>query len=194
MSKTIEHGWELRLPAGTPEQMLAVLAARDRLFGQTITHEAEEGSGDAVEAWFGTVEALDNDHVRLDVLAEVTGPSELLDAAVEALQDLLSELVSEGEQDAKEATLIGRRKAAEVRFVKVENEDDERPDLIVPTWLAPDIEIEVPWQLQPVDRSGARWPGDGILGEHGRVFVVPSGDELLLYGLPELEDDEEEAE
>ena len=193
MSKTIEHGWELRLPATTPEQMLAVLAARDRLFGQTITLEAEEGSGDAVEAWFGTVEALDGDHVRLGILTEVTGPSELLDAAVEALEDTLSEIVSEGERDAAEATLIGRRRAAEVRIVRVTNEDDERPELIVPSWLAPNIETDVPWQLQPVDRSGARWPGDGVLGEHGRVFVVPSGDELLLYGLPALEDDEEEA-
>jgi hypothetical protein len=192
MSKTIEHGWELRLPAATPEQVLAVLAARDRLFGQTITLEAEEGSGDAVEAWFGTVEALDGDHVRLGILTEVTGPSELLDAAVEALEDTLSEIVDEGTRDAAGAKLIGRRKRAEIRFVRVTNEDDERPELIVPSWLAPNIETDVPWQLQPVDRSGARWPGDGILGEHGRVFVVPSGDELLLYGLPALEDDEEE--
>jgi len=56
-----------------------------------------------------------------------------------------------------------------------------------------DIEIEVPWQLQPVDRTGARWPGDGISASTARLRRA-SGDELLLYGLPELEDDEEEAE
>jgi hypothetical protein len=38
----------------------------------------------------------------------------------------------------------------------------------------------------------AKKPSDGVLGEHGRVLVVPVGDELLLYGLPALGDDQEE--
>lgn len=35
-------------------------------------------------------------------------------------------------------------------------------------------------------------PTDGVLGKHARVFVVLAGEELLLRGLPALEDPQEE--
>jgi hypothetical protein len=175
MASTLEHEWQLDLPASTPEQLLAALAARDRIFGETITFEPEDDPKAAVEAWFGTTETLEGNAYRMAVYAELKGPEEYLEAVCEAL-------------DAQDARLLETRPAASITLVKPK-EKDERPELIVPEWLAPG-ELELPWSYRPADREGAWWPSDAQLEAHKRLAVVPAGDELRLYSLPEISDEE----
>jgi hypothetical protein len=188
MASTLEHEWQLDLPASTPEQLLAALAARDRIFGETITFEPEDDPKAAVEAWFGTTETLEGNAYRMAVYAELKGPEEYLEAVCEALDDTLAEHVEAGALDAQDARLLETRPAASITLVKPK-EKDERPELIVPEWLAPG-ELELPWSYRPADREGAWWPSDAQLEAHKRLAVVPAGDELRLYSLPEISDEE----
>lgn len=193
MSATLEHGWELELPASTPEQLLAALTARDRLFGQTITLEPEDEPEKAVEVWLGTTDALADETFHLGVYAELTGPSEFLEAARDALEDIVSEQVEEANAEAAQAELLESRPSSAIHFEPVK-EEDERPQLIVPEWLAPGDpeEIELPWGFRPFDSDGKAWPANATIEAHDRLVLVPFGDELRLYTLPAIEDEEEE--
>jgi hypothetical protein len=189
MTSKLEHEWELELPAATADQLLAALTTRDRLYGQTITLEPEEDSAKAVEVWLASVESLEASKFRLGVYAEISGPKEYLEAARDALGDIVSEHVEAAAAEAGEATLLEKRPAAEIHFEKV-SEDDERPQLVIPEWLAPG-EVDVPWGFRAYDAKGNPWPGDDVVLAHDRLVLIPFGGELLLYALPPLEDDEE---
>ncbi len=189
MTAKLEHEWELELPAATAEQLLAALTTRDRLYGQSITLEPEDDPKKAVEVWLASVETLENGTYRLGVYAELSGPKEFLEAARDAVQDIVSEQVEAAATDAAAATLIETKPAAEVALRKV-REEDERPSLVVPEWLAP-AEAETPWEYRPYDAKGEPWPGEELLGAHDRLVVVPYEGRLLLYALPPIEDDEE---
>jgi len=189
MTAKLEHEWELELPAATADQLLAALTTRDRLYGQTITLEPEEDSAKAVEVWLASVESLEASKYRLGVYAEISGPKEYLEAARDALGDIVSEHVEAAAAEAGEATLLEKRPAAEIHFEKV-SEDDERPQLVIPEWLAPG-EVDVPWGFRAYDAKGKPWPGDDVVLAHDRLVLIPFGGELLLYALPPLEDDDE---
>jgi hypothetical protein len=189
MTAKLEHEWELELPAATADQLLAALTTRDRLYGQTFTLEPEEDSAKAVEIWLASVESLDANKYRLGVYAEISGPKEYLEAARDALEDIVSEQVEAAATEAGEATLLERRPAAEIQFRKVA-EDDEKPQLVIPEWLAPG-EADVPWGFRAYDAKGKPWPNDEIVLAHDRLVLIPFNGELLLYALPQLEDDEE---
>jgi hypothetical protein len=189
MTAKLEHEWELELPAATSEQLLAALTTRDRLYGQTITFEPEEDSGQEVEVWLASVESLEANKYKLGVYAEISGPKQYLEAARDALQDIVSEHVEAAAAEAGEATLLERRPAAEIRFRKV-GEDDEKPQLVIPEWLAPG-EVDVPWGFRAFDANGKAWPDDAVISAHDRLVLIPFDGELLLYALPQLEDDEE---
>lgn len=191
MSKTIEHGWELELPAATPEQLLAALSARDRLFGRSVTLEPEDDPGKAVEVWLGTTDALEGTTYHLNIFAELTGPAEYLEAAKDALEDVVGDQIEIAAAEAEDAKLIETRAAAEIHFDKVA-EDDECAELIIPEWLAPGEEVELPWGFRPFGPDGKAWPADDFVKKHGRVALVPAGVDLRLYELPEIEDDEAE--
>jgi hypothetical protein len=190
MSTTIEHEWEIELPAGTADQLLAALTTRDRLFGQSITLEPEEEPEKTVEAWLGAAEVLAGSNVRLGIYAELSGPKEYLDAARDALEDIVAEQVEAAAAEAAQAELLDRRPAPEVEFRQVD-EDDEKPQLIIPEWLAPE-KVELPWGFRSYDAKGEAWPDDHLLGAHDRVVLIPFGGELLLYALPPMDEDDEE--
>ena len=190
MTSKIEHEWELELPAGSADQLLAALTTRDRLYGQTITLEPEDDAKKAVEVWLASVESLEAEKYRLGGYAEITGPKEFLEAARDALQDIVSEQVEAAAAEAAEATLLGRRPIGEVQFRKV-GEADERPQLVIPEWLAPG-EVDVPWSFRPYDAKGKPWPDEDVLNAHDRLILIPFGGELLLYALPPIEDEDEE--
>ncbi|MCS7183598.1 MAG: hypothetical protein NZ869_10885, partial [Thermoanaerobaculum sp.] len=80
MTARMEHEWELELPGGTVNELLAGLAARDRIFGQSVTLEPEDDPDGAVEAWLGSNDALDGKVYRLGVYADLEGPEEYLEA------------------------------------------------------------------------------------------------------------------
>lgn len=191
MSKSIEHEWEIELPASSPDDILTALSARDRVFGQSITLEPEEDESHAVEVWLGTADALEGERFHLAVYADLEGPEEYLEAAVEAVEGVVHELIEAATQDVAGALLLARRPANEIEFRAVE-EEDERPQIIIPEWLAPVEELDLPWSFRSFTKDGEAWPDDAILAEHARVAVVPFGDELLLYALPAVPDDDEE--
>ncbi len=191
MSGTLEHEWELELPGETPEQILAGMVARDRLFGQAVTLEPEEDESNSVEAWFGTTDDLDGTTYKLGVYVELTGPEDYLEPARDALEEIMGEQLEIAATEAENAVLVDRRPLAEITFEKVA-EDDENQQLVMPEWLAPEG-AELPWGFVGVDASGRVWPGDETMKAHGRVVLVPYKDELFVYGLPPIEDEEEEA-
>jgi hypothetical protein len=78
---------------------------------------------------------------------------------------------------------LGTATLDELRFVAVA-EEDERWDLVVPDWLAPDG-AEVPFGFRPeLISTGERWPTDSELDAHGRVVLVPHDGVVHLYGVP----------
>jgi hypothetical protein len=190
MPKTLEREWEFELPASKPEEVLAGLAARDRLFGQTITMEPEEDPAKSVEVWIGTSDALADAVYHLGVYAELSGAKEYLEPAADALAEIFEEQIQAGTADAEAATLLDRRAASAIIF-KAVAENDELPQLVLPEWLAPEG-AELPWGFQAVTPDGQAWPSKKLLESHDRIAVVPFGDEVLLYALPALEDGEEE--
>ncbi|HUK12470.1 MAG TPA: hypothetical protein VLW17_04135 [Thermoanaerobaculaceae bacterium] len=187
---TIEHEWEIELPATSAEQVLAALASRDRLFGQSITLEPEDTPDEAVEAWLAATEVLDGQTIRLGVYVELSGPKEFLEPARDAIEDLVSEHVEAAATEASEAKVVARRPAAEVEFRQV-GEDEERPQLIIPEWLAP-AKVELPWSFRSCDGKGDLWPDDRLVAAHERLALIPFGGEMLLYALPALPEDEDE--
>jgi hypothetical protein len=193
MSQTVEHEWELELPAKTAEQLLAALNLRDRLFGQSLSLEPEDTPKECVEVWLGTAEVLRDESFHLGVFAELTGPKKHLENARELLEELVSEQVEEAAAEAAEAKVVARKAAKGIEFRKV-SEDDEWPQLIIPEWLAPEEELELPWSFRSFDSKGKPWPDKKTLDAHDRLALVPFGDELLLYALPALEDEGEDEE
>ncbi len=190
MSAKLEHEWELELPAATAEQLLAALTTRDRLYGQSITLEPEDDPAKAVEVWLASVETLENGKYRLGVYAELSGPKEFLEAARDAVQDIVSEQVEAAAAEAGDAKLLETKQADAVEFRKV-GEDDERPSLVIPEWLAPG-EVDVPWGFRAYDAKGEPWPDEDVIASHDRLIMIPHAGRLLLYALPPIEDDEDE--
>jgi hypothetical protein len=190
MTSKLEHEWELELPASTVDQLLAALTTRDRLYGQTITLEPEDDPAKAIEVWLASVESLDAGKYRLGLYAELSGPKEFLEAGCDAVEDIVSEQVEAAAAEAGEATLLEKRPAAEIQFRKVK-EGDERPQLVIPEWLAPG-DVDVPWAFRSFDTKGKPWPDEDLVSAHDRLVMIPFGGELLLYALPPLEEEEEE--
>lgn len=191
MNTTIEHEWAIELPATSPDEILTALAARDRVFGQSITLEAEEDEANAVEVWLGTADALAGEKFQLAVYADLEGPEEYLEAAVVAVEDVVHELIEAATEDVAGALLLARRPAEEIEFRAV-GVEDERPQIIIPEWLSPVEELDLPWSFRSFTKAGEAWPDDAVLAEHARVAVVPFGDELLLYALPAVPDEGED--
>lgn len=192
MSKSIEHEWEVELPAGTPEQLLAALAARDRLFGQSVTLEPEDDESNPVEVWFGAAEAFEDNVYHLAIYAELSGAAQYLDAARDALEDIVGEQIEMAAMDATEATLLETRAAKEIEFKPVPD-DDQRPQLIIPEWLGPQGEdVEMPWGFRSFGPDGRYWPDDDMLSAHDRLVVLPVAEELRLYSLPPIDSEDED--
>ncbi len=191
MSKSMEHEWEIELPATSPDEILTALAARDRVFGQSITLEPEDDEAKAVEVWLGTADLLEDGKFRLALYADLEGPEEYLEAAVEAVEDVVEDLLVAARQDVAGALLLARRPADEIEF-RVVGEEDERPQIIIPEWLAPREDLDLPWSFRSFTKSGEAWPDDTILAKHARVAIVPFGGELLLYALPAVPEGEED--
>ncbi|MFZ5804436.1 MAG: hypothetical protein ACOY7U_06250 [Acidobacteriota bacterium] len=185
MTAKLEHAWEIELPGTSAQELLAGLAARDRVFGQNVTLEPEDDPKNTVEAWLGSSDALDGKVYRLAVYADLEGPEEYLEAARDALMDLVDEQVAEAQKDAAGAKVLDRKPSSEVSFELI-SEEEETPQLILPEWLAPE-EADLPWGFRPVTKDGKPWPDPEVLKAHERVVLVPFKGEYILYSLPPLE-------
>lgn len=189
-----ETGWEVGFPAANADELLLALVVRDLVHGASFDVEAvEDGSELALDFLAG--DELQDQTYQLLLSAEIAGTEnrEMVQAFTE---QMLEDLVSEAEQLVAQREELGSRSSAEIVFQGVP-EDQERWDLVAPDWLAPDG-AEVPFGFRAFDaRSGEVWPANEVLDAHGRVVLVPAGDEILVFGIPAPEgwgEEEEEGE
>jgi hypothetical protein len=181
---TWNTGWEIEFPAETADELLLALVVRDLIHGASFDVEAEEtGAEFAVDYTAG--DELEDGGYRLLLLAEIEGPEDaaLLQAFTE---QILEELLEEAQTLAAQRTPLGDIPLSAVRFDAVA-EDDERWDLVIPDWLAPDG-AEVPFGFRSFDQSGNPVPDNPTLDAHGRVIAYPFEDKLHLFGIPAPEE------
>jgi len=190
--ETWETGWEVGFPASNAEELLLALVVRDLVHGASFDVEAvEDGSELALDFLAG--DELQDQTYQLLLSVEIGGTEnrEMVQAFTE---QMLEDLVAEAEELVAQRQELASRSSAELVFRSVA-EDDERWDLVAPDWLAPDG-AEVPFGFRSFDAaSGELWPSNEVLDAHGRVVMVPSGDEILVFGIPApagWEDEEDE--
>jgi hypothetical protein len=181
MVDKVSASWELEFPCRQRQELLHALIVRDLLHGASFDLEVPD-SDDEIALDCVAMDESDGEVYLLTVDAEVESKA---DAAVvhDLVVGLFEEIVDEAEQLVAVSKIVDSKKSAEVVFVHVE-EYEERWDLVVPDWLAPDG-AEVPFGFRPLLRgSSMQWPTDEQLNNHGRLVVVPDGDELHLVAIP----------
>jgi hypothetical protein len=169
--------------------LLAALVVRDLVHGATFDVETEDGSAE-FEVDYEAGEELQDDVYRLLIAAEVRGPEDhaMLGAFTE---QMMEESIEEAESLVAEGVDLGTAPFDEVSFETV-GEQDERWDLVVPEWLAPE-DAEIPFGFRPA-RGGEWWPDNARLDAHGRIVVVPHDGSLHLVGLPAPSDEIEHSD
>lgn len=176
-----ETGWEVGFPATNADELLLALVVRDLVHGASFDVEAvEDGTELALDFLAG--DELQDQTYQLLLTAEIAGTEnrEMVQAFTE---QMLEDLVSEAEQLFAQREELDSRPSADLVFKNVP-EDKERWDLVVPDWLAPDG-AEVPFGFRSFDtQSGEVWPSNEVLDAHGRVVLVPAGDQILVFGIP----------
>jgi len=176
-----EAEWEVEFPASSPEELALALVVKDLLHGTSFDIEGADGGADLALDYVAGDE-LEGTTYRLLVSAEATGSPDA-DVVRDVTERLLDQLVDEAESLIEQHAVLGVEKAEALGFRSVP-EDQERWDLVVPDWLAPDG-AEVPFGFRPVLVSNGRpWPTDEQLDGHGRIVVVPFGGELRLIAIP----------
>jgi hypothetical protein len=176
-----EASWEVEFPAVSVDEILLALVARDLVHGASFDVEASEG-GPRLELDFTAGDELGNGIYRLVLSARVRG-SEDRELVQRVTEQVLEEAVDEAQALAGSSRELGSRPLSEVTF-RVVSEAEERWDLVIPDWYAPDG-AEVPFGFRVFDAaSGEPWPSDDVLESQGRVVVVPDGTRLRLFGVP----------
>lgn len=188
---TWETGWEVGFPASNADELLLALVVRDLVHGSSFDVEAvEDGTELALDFLAG--DELQDQTYQLLLTAEIAGTEnrEIVQAFAE---QMLEDLVAEAENLIGQRQELVSRPSAELVFQSVP-EDEERWDLVVPDWLAPDG-AEVPFGFRSFDaQSGEGWPANEVLDAHGRVVLVPVGHEIQAFGIPAPADWSEEEE
>jgi len=181
MMESWETGWEVGFPASNADELLLALVVRDLVHGASFDVEAvEDGTELALDFLAG--DELQDETYQLLLSSEIAGTEnrEMVQAFTE---QMLEDLVAEAEELFAQRQELGSRSSAELVFEKVP-EDQERWDLVIPDWLAPDG-AEVPFGFRSFEAAtGDVWPTNEILDAHGRVMLVPAGDKVLLFGIP----------
>jgi len=189
-----ETGWQVGFPAAGVDQLLLALVVRDLVHGASFDVEAvEDGTELALDFIAG--DELEGEEYQLLLSAEIAGTEnrEMVQAFTE---QMLDDLVAEGEELVAQKQELGLRPLAELVFDSVP-EDEERWDLVIPDWLAPDG-AEVPFGFRSFDgTTKAAWPDNEALDGHGRIVLVPFDGNVHLVGIPapaEWGEDEEHEE
>jgi hypothetical protein len=174
-----EAEWQVSFQTAAPEELLVALVVRDLLHGASFDVELEGGDL-AVDYLVG--DDGGGELYSLLVMARVAGAEDR--AALQQLtEQLLEDLVVEAESLVEHRQLLASIELDSLVFRRVP-EDEERWDLVVPDWLAPDG-AEVPFGFRPaVASSGERWPADADLDAHGRVVLVPYSGTAHLFAIP----------
>lgn len=177
----IEAVWEIAFPASTVDELLLALVVRDLVHGASFDVEAiEDGSELALD--FTAGDEFEDATYRLLLSAEVAG-SDNKDMIQAFAEEMLEGLVDEAQQAVGQRQEIGSKTVGDLEFRPVP-EDEERWDLVIPDWLAPDG-AEVPFGFRSFDAaSGEAWPDNPTLDLHGRVVVVPFEGRVHAIGIP----------
>ncbi len=179
--ESIEAGWEIGFPAATMEELLVALVVRDLVHGASFDVEAlEDGSELALD--FTAGDELEGETYQLLLSAEVAGSDnrEMIQAFAE---EMLEGLVDEATEAVDQRVEIASRPTGDLVFRAVA-EDEERWDLVIPDWLAPDGS-EVPFGFRSFDAAGGEaWPDNAVLDLHGRVVLVPFEGVVHAFGIP----------
>ncbi|MGD8440615.1 MAG: hypothetical protein PVG53_08770 [Holophagae bacterium] len=184
-------GWEIEFPADTADELLLALVVRDLVHGASFDVEAEDSGAEfAVDYTAG--DELDGTSYRLLLAAEVDGSDDagLIQAFTE---QALEEMLEEAEALVARRTPIDERSVTTIEFRAVP-EDEERWDLVVPDWHAPDG-AEVPFGFRGFDvGSGEPVPDNATLDAHGRVVMFERDGRYTIVGIPapEIHDEREE--
>lgn len=176
-----EATWQVEFPAADRERLLLSLVVRDLLHGSSFDLELDDP--DAVMAVdYLAGDEQQHDVYRLLVTARVHGPQDW-EALQQLTEEVLDELISEAERSIDACQTLGSMPLEELAF-EVVPEDDERWDLVIPDWLAPDG-AEVPFGFRPVvTATASAWPADEVLDAHGRVVLVPHRGTAYLFAIP----------
>jgi hypothetical protein len=185
-SATWEASWEVQFPASSADELLLALVVRDLLHGASFDVEGDR-EGDNLALDYLTGDELDGDGYRLLVTVEACGGRDA-EAVQEVTEQVLDQLVEEAESLVAEPRSLGSAAMDELEFRPVP-EDEERWDLVLPDWLAPDG-AEVPYGYRSFHRGPLEpWPTDAELDRHGRIVGVPFGGRLHLFAIPAPTDD-----
>ena len=178
---TIDAGWEIAFPASTIDELLLALVVRDLVHGASFDVEAiEDGSELALD--FTAGDELEDSTYQLLLSAEVAG-SDNRDLIQAFAEEMLEGLVDEAQEVVAQRKEVGSRPADSLVFRPVA-EDEERWDMVVPDWLAPDGS-EVPFGFRSFDvASDEAWPDNPTLDLHGRVVLVPFEGQIHAFGIP----------
>jgi len=179
--ETIEAGWDIGFPATTVDELLLALIVRDLVHGASFDVEAlENGSELALD--FAAGDELDDETYHLLLSADVAG-SDNRDMIEAFAEEMLEGLVDEAQEAVEQRQEIGSRPLADLVFRVVE-EEEERWDLVIPDWLAPDGS-EVPFGFRSFDASSDQpWPENSVLDLHGRIVLVPFEGQVHAFGIP----------
>ena len=172
---------EIEFPATTLEEMTHALIVRDLVNGSSFDVETED-AGHQFSVDIAAGDELDQGSYRLLIDADIDGYDDA-ETVSAFLEQVLEEAIDEATQLNTAQVDLGEVPAAELEFRTVA-EDQERWDLVIPDWLAPDAAV-VPFGFRSYRPSdGTALPDDATLDEHGRVIVVPFGDRYHLVGIP----------
>lgn len=173
--------FEVQFPATSVEELLLALVVRDLVYGTSFDVETEDGS-QTFQVDVTASEEIDSESYQLLVEAEITGVEDP-EAARAFLQQILEEAVDEAEQSVAKRREVGSFAASEVEL-KAVPEDEERWDLVIPDWLAPEG-AEVPFGFRSfLAGGGEAFPGNAELDDAGRVVLVPFGGRYHFFAIP----------
>jgi len=177
-----EASWEVEFPATNREELLLALVVRDLLHGASFDVEAVSAAGGDLAMDYAAGDEIEGQGYILLVTVEVTGPRDH-EAVQEITEQLLEQLVDEAEELVGKRQLLGTAPLGDVVFEAIP-EEDERWDLVMADWLAPDG-AAVPFGFRSFrGRDGDPWPSDGDLDSHGRIVAVPFAGNLSLFAIP----------
>jgi len=173
--------FEVDFPASTVEELLLALVARDAVYGTSFDVETEDGE-QTFQVDITASEEIDAEKYQLLVEAEIRG-FEAPETARAFLEQILEEALDEAEGLVEQRKEFGNVAASELEMRAVP-EDDERWDLVIPDWLAPEgSEVPFGFRAFRLD-SDEPFPSNADLDAAGRIIMVPFGGQFSLFAIP----------
>ncbi len=173
--------FEIAFPASTVEELFLALVVRDMVYGTSFDVETEDG-GQAFQVDVTASEEIDAEKYQLLVEAEIRGIEEP-ETARAFLEQILEEAIDDAEQLVEQRKEFGAVAADEIEM-RVVPEAEERWDLVIPDWLAPE-DAEVPFGFRAFRTdSDQPFPSNADLDGAGRIVMVPFGGQFSLFAIP----------